>query len=248
MRVAPKLSLGRSLGVAMSVSESGGTLSDVAVLRWTGYGLAALSVAVFLAGPVWPDAPWTIVLLAMAVVSLVVVFRAPEAFEYEMSGGRWFNILVGAPTFLLGVRALDVQLENYTVPIAAALVGAAVLLVAGKVALSRSVMARPGSFQVIAFLMGAAIGYGALVTVDVAYDVAPPATFSSPVLDRYVTYTGRAHGGAIYHLRVAPFGARALSSLRVSYAVYDTHYPGGVVCLQEHSGGVGVPWVAVCGR
>jgi hypothetical protein len=233
----------------MSVSESGDALSDVAVLRWTGYGLAALSVAVFAVCVLQPGALWRSVLLAMAVVSLVVVFRAPQAFEtLGRSGRREFNLLVGAPTFLLGVLALDVQLENYAVPIAAALVGAAVLLVAGMVVLSRSGMASPPLFLPFAFLMGAAIGYGALVIVDVVYDVAPTATLSSPVLGRYVTYAARAHGAAIYHLRVAPFGARALSSLRVSYDVYATHYPGGVVCLLEHRGTVGVPWVAVCGR
>jgi hypothetical protein len=186
-----------------------------------------------------------IVLLAMAVISLVVVFRAPAAFEYEVGGGRWFNILVGAPTFLLCAITLRFRFEDYTVPVAAAAVGATVLLVAGKVALRQSVMARPGSFQVIALLMGAATGYGALGVLDVAYDAAPPATLSAPVLEKYETW-GPRHG-TDYYLRVGPFGPRkGAMSFRVSYPAYRAQNRGDEACILEHRGAVGVPWFEFC--
>jgi len=233
----------------MSVSESGGTLSDVAVLRWTGYGLAALSVAVSLVWLHWRDALWMIVLLAIAVVSLVVVLRAPEAFEsLTRGGGRGFNFLAGFPAFLPGLYCMGVKFEDYTVPEAGAVVGAVVLLVAGMVALSRSVMASPVWFMMFAVPMGAATGYSALTILDVAYDTAPPATLSVPVLGKAVTVTHGRGGSTTYHLRVAPFGARkGVSNLTVSYATYAAHSAGGMVCLQEHSGAFGVPWVVLCG-
>jgi hypothetical protein len=261
MPVAPELSLGRFRGVAMSASESGDALSDVAVLRWTGYGLAALSVVVFLACIVLRAPSLAIVLLAIAVVSLVVVFRAPEAFETLGPGRgkglnltipdsttRGFNLLVGAPTFLLGFFAMGAQFEDYTVPIAGALVGAIVLLVVGMVALSRSVMDSPIWFLMVAFVMGAIIGYSALAIVNALFDGSPPVTLSAPVLDGYVNYSTRAPREPIgYHLHIAPYGARRGASwLSVSHDVYAAHQPGSEVCLIEHRGAVGLPWVVPC--
>jgi len=245
----------------MSASESGDALSDVTVLRWTGYGLSALSVAVFLACIVLRAPFLAIVLLAIAVISLVVVFKAPEAFEtlglgrgnglnLKFSDGatRGFNLLAAVPTFLLGFFGLAAQFEDYTMPIAGALVGAVVLLVVGMVALSRSVMDSPVWFLMVAFVMGAIIGYNALAIVNALYDGSPPATLSAPVLDRSVNYSTRHPREPIgYSLRIAPFGAqRRASWLSVSYNVYAAHEPGSVVCLIEHRGAVGLPWAVPC--
>ena len=231
----------------MSVSESSGALSDVAVLRWTGYGLAAASVAVFVARLFQPGVLWTSVLLAMAVVSLVVVFQAPAAFETRTrGGGRGFNPLVGAPAFLLCAITFGVQVDDLTLPVAGAAIGAAVLLVTGMVALSRSGLASPMTFLIVAALMGAAAGYGALVAIDVDYDGAPPQTLTATVLDKYVTY-GR--HSTNYHLKVAPFGARrAESRLNVDRATYAALGSGSEACVLEHRGALGVSWVQLCGH
>jgi len=183
----------------------------------------------------------------MAVVSLVVVFRAPDAFEtWGRDGRRGFNLLVGAPTLLLCALAVHVQFEDYTVPIAVTLVGAMVLVVAGMVVLSRVVMDSPLFFLMFAFVMGAGLSSSALAVVDVMYDPMPPATLWAPVLDRYVTHSAR--GVRNGHLRIGPFGGQRGTDLTVSDGLYAAHPPGSVICMLEGHGGVGLRWTALCGR
>ncbi len=233
----------------MSVSESSDALPEVSTLRWVGYGLAGLGVAVFVARLMQPGSLWTSVLLIIAVFSLGIMLRAPEAFETRWrGGGRRLNPLVGVPAFLLFFVALTDQVDDITLPVAGAAVGAAVLLMASSRALGRPGLTSPLAFQIIAALLGAAIGYGALVALDVDYDGAPPAVLPVPVLDKYITTSRSAVG---YHLRVPAFGARrTVSSLKVDRPTYDALNPGAQVCVLEHRGALGLPWVTarLCDR
>lgn len=226
----------------MSVSESSGVLADVSALRWTGYGLAGLGAAAFVARMVQPGSLWTSVLLAIAALSLVVMIRAPEAFETRWrGGGRRFNPLVGAPAFLLFVIAMADQIDDLTLPVAGAAVGVALLLMASLRGLGRPGLTSPITYQIMMAVFGAMLGYGAIVALDVDYDGAPPAVLPVPVLEKYVTH-GR--NSTTYHLRVPPFGARqAASSLTVGRATYAALDPGGQVCVLEHPGALGLTWV-----
>jgi hypothetical protein len=233
----------------MSVSESSGELSEVSTLRWIGYGLAGLGVAVFLARLLQPGALWTSVLLICAVGSLGVAVRAPEAFETQWrGGGRRLNPLVGAPAFVLFIIALTDQVDDVTVPVAGAAVGAAAMLMASMRALGRLGLNSPLSFQIMAAVLGAAIGYGGMIALDVDFDGSPPAVLPVTVLDKYIT-TSR--NSVRYHLRVPAFGGRqAVSSLNVDRPTYDTLGPGAQVCVLEHRGAIGLPWVTarLCDR
>ena len=233
----------------MSVSQPGDLLPEVAAARWIGYGLAALGLAVFVARLVQPGALWTSVLLAIAVFCLAVMVRAPEAFETRWrGGGRRLNPLVGAPAFLLFFVALSDQVDDVTLPVAGAAVGAAVLLMASARALGRPGLTGPLAFQIISALLGAAIGYGAVVALDVDYDVSSPAVLPVSVLDKYIT-TSRS--SVSYHVRVPAFGARrTASSLKVDRSTYASLNPGAQVCVLEHRGAIGLPWVTarLCGR
>ena len=232
----------------MSVSQPGDLLPEVSTVRWIGYGLAGLGLAVFVARTVQPGALWTSALLAIAVFSLGIMVRAPEAFETRWrGGGRGLNPLVGAPAFLLFFAALSDQVDDLTLPVAGAAVGAALLLMASTRALGRPGLTSPLAFQIISALLGAAIGYGALVALDVDYDASPPAVVPVSVLDKYIT-TSR--NSVSYHLRVPAFGARrSVSSLKVDRSTYTALDPGAQVCVLEHHGAIGLPWVTarLCG-
>jgi hypothetical protein len=106
----------------------------------------------------------------------------------------------------------------------------------------------PLTYQITMAVLGAAVGYGAVVALDVDYDGSPPATLPVPVLDKYVT---RGRNSTTYHLRVPPFGARRRpSSVTVQYATYVALNPGDQACVLEHPGAIGVPWVTarLCDR
>jgi hypothetical protein len=226
----------------MSVSESNEALPEVSTFRWIGYGLAGLSVAVFLARVMQPGVLWTSVLLVIAVCSVGVTVRAPEAFETRWrGGGRRLNPLVCAPAFLLFMIALTDQIDDLTVPAAGAAVGAALMLMASMRALGRPGLTGPLAFQIAAALLGAAVGYGAIVALDVDFDISTPAVLPVTVLDKYIT-TSRSSVG--YHVRVPAFGGRrAVSSLKVDRATYTALNPGAQICVLEHRGAIGLAWV-----
>lgn len=227
----------------MSVTEpSGGVASEVSTLRWIGYGLAAVGTAAVLMRVIQPGPAWSAVLLIAAVGGLAVVVRFPEAFETRYRGGtRRLNVLVGAPAALLFLIAITDQVDDIALPVAGAAVGAAVLLMASMRALGRPGLASPLTYQITMAVLGAAAGYGALVALDVDYDGSRPAILAAPVLEKYVT-TSRS--SVSYHLRVPPFGNRkAVSSLKVDAATYRALKPGDMVCVLEHHGALGLPWV-----
>jgi hypothetical protein len=222
----------------MGVSEPDGVAPEAATLRWIGYGLAGAGTAAVLMRVVQPGPVWSAVLLIAAVAGLAVVARAPEAFETRYRGGaRRLNFMVGAPAAFLFFIGLGVQVDDLTLPVAGAAVGAAVLLMASMWALDR-----PLTYQIMMAVLGAAAGYGAVVAVDVDYDGSRPAVIAAPVLDKYVT-TSRS--SRHYHLRVPPFaGRKAVSSLTVDAATYRALKPGDTVCVLEHPGAIGLPWVS----
>jgi hypothetical protein len=226
----------------MSVSETGQVLPDVGTLRWIGYGLAGLGTAAVLMRLVQPGPLWSGVLLVAAVVGLAIVVRAPEAFETRYRGGaRRLNPLVGAPALFLFFIAITDQVDDLTLPVAGAAVGAAVLLMASMRGLDRPGLSSPLTYQIMTAVLGAAIGYGAVVALDVDYDGSPPAVLSEPVLAKYVT-TSRS--SVHYHLRVPPFaGRQGVSSLDVDGDTYRSLRPGDRVCVLEHHGAIGLPWV-----
>ena len=70
---------------------------------------------------------------------------------------------------------------------------------------------------------------------------------AAPVLDKYIT---RSRSSTTYHLQVPPFaGRRAPSTVTVPYAAYAALSPGDRVCIAEHRGAIGLPWVSarLCG-
>jgi hypothetical protein len=226
----------------MSVSEPSGVAPDVGTLRWIGYGLAAAGTAATLLRLFQPGPMWSGVLLITAIVGVAVVVRAPEAFETRWRGGaRRLNPLIGAPAYLLFVIALTDQVDDLTLPVAGAAVGAAVLLMISMRGLARPGLASPLTYQIMMAVLGAAVGYGAVVALDVDYDGSPPTVLTVPVLDKYVTH-GR--NSTTYHLRVPPFGGRrGASAVTVQYATYRALNPGDPVCVLEHKGAIGLPWV-----
>jgi hypothetical protein len=227
----------------MSVSQqSDGGLPEVWTYRLIGYGAAAVGTAALLMRAVQPGPLWTAVLLITAFASLAVVVRAPEAFEMRYRGGtRGINIMVGAPAAFLFFIGITDQIDDITLPVAGAAVGVAVMLMVSLRGLGRPGLSSPLTYQITIAVLGAAVGYGALVSLDVDYDGSPPAVLPVQVLDRYVTY-GR-HSTA-YHLRVPPFaGRKSASSLKVDAATYRSLQTGGWVCVLEHRGAIGLPWV-----
>jgi hypothetical protein len=234
----------------MSVSQGSDVgLPQVWTVRLIGYGAAALGVAATVMRLVQPGPLWSAVLLVTAVASLAAMVRAPEAFVTRYRGGRrGINILVGAPAAILFFIGITDQVDDITLPVAGAAVGVAVMLMVSMRGLGRPGLASPLTYQIVMAVLGAAAGYGALVALDVDYDGSPPAVLPVPVLDKYLTH-GRNSTG--YHLRVPPFADRkTVSSLNVDAATYRALQTGDQVCVLEHRGAIGLPWVTarLCNR
>jgi hypothetical protein len=234
----------------MSVSQpSDAGLPDVWTYRLIGYGAAAVGTAALIMRVVQPGPLWTALLLITAVASLAVVVRAPEAFVMGYRGGkRQINFIVGAPAAFLFFIGVTAQIDDITLPVAGAAVGVAAMLMVSMRGLDRPGLASPLAYQITMAVLGAAFGYGALVALDVDYDASPPAVLPVQVLDKYVTY-GR--NSTTYHLRVPPFADRkTVSSLKVDNAAYRSLKPGDQVCVLEHPGAIGLPWVTarLCDR
>src|SRR5689334_16992845 len=105
-------------GTPMSLSQPsdsppGDVWSDPGALRWIGWGLALAGLVATVMRLFQPGPLWSGVLLAAAVLGLVVIMRAPEAFETRWrSGGRGLNPMVGAPAILLFFIALTDQVDD----------------------------------------------------------------------------------------------------------------------------------------
>ena len=193
-----------------------------------------------------PGPLWSAVLLIAAVAALAGgPARQRRSRRRWRGGARRLNILVGAPAAFLFFIAITDQVDDITVPVAGAAVGAAVMLMISMRRLGRPGLSSPLTYQVVmAALLGAAIGYGGVVALDVDYDGAPPAVLPVQMLDKYVT-TSRS--STTYHLRVPPFAGRKTASSLNDGALYGATYaalkPGDVVCVLEHRGALGTPWV-----
>jgi hypothetical protein len=233
----------------MSVLQQGVALRGGSTVRWAGYALVVAGTAAALAKVFQPGPIWSTTVLVIAISALVVIAKAPEVFETTWRGGaRRLNPLIGAPAALLFLVELPAQVDAVTLPLAAAALGAAALLLVSIRGSSRPGLASPISFQITLTIFGAALGYGGVVAADVDYDRSPPAIVPVQVLDKFATH-GRS--STTYHLRVPPFASRkALSSLTVSYATYSALRPGDLVCVLEHRGAIGLPWVTarLCAR
>ena len=226
----------------MSVSESTDVLAQTSSLRWIGYGLAAAGAAATVMRLVQPGPLWTGVLLVTAVAGLSVVARTPEAFEIKWRGGdRKLNGLVGAPAYCLFFIGLAVQVDDFTLPVAGAAAGAALALMASMRGLGRPGLNSRVTDQVLMAVFGAMLGYGGVVALDVDYDRSAPVVVAAPVLEKWITH-GRS--STTYHMRLPPFGARrAGSSIVVDRDTYAALSPGEQVCVIEHRGAIGVPWI-----
>jgi hypothetical protein len=226
----------------MSLLQPSDAAPDVSTLRWTGYGLAAAGVVAGFMRLVQPGPLWTAITLVTAVATLAIMLRAPEAFETRWrSGNSGPNLLIGAPAAFLFFAALRDQIDDLTLPMAAAAADAAVLLIASTRVAYRPGVTRPVTFQVVAAVLGAALGFGAVVALDVDYDRSTPAVLPVQVLDKYETHS---RSSTTYHLRLPPFGTRkGSSSMVVTYADYRALKLGDPACVLEHRGAIGVPWI-----
>lgn len=234
----------------MSVSQqSDEGLPEVWTFRLIGYGAAAVGTAATVMRLIQPGPLWSAVLLVAALAALAAAVRAPEAFEIPYRGGRRrINFLVGAPAAFLFFIGITDQVDDITLPVAGAAVGAAAMLMVSMRGLGRPGLASPLTYQIVMAVLGAAVGYGGVVALDVDYDTSPPAILSEPVLGKYTTSS---RSGLRYHLRVPPFADRkAISSLNVDAAAYGSLQTGDRVCVLEHRGAIGLPWVTarLCDR
>jgi hypothetical protein len=232
----------------MSLSQTGESWVEGDALRWIGYGFGVAGVAAAIMRAFQPGPLWTSLLLLSAAVTLGVMVRAPETFEILYRGGkRGPNLLVGAPSAFLFFSGLGQQVDDVSFPVAGAAVAAAVLLVATTRVMDRPGLMAPLTFQIMAALLAAGLGYGAVVALDVDYDLSMPTVLPLQVLGKYA----QGSRSTTYHLRVPPFGDRpAQSSVTVKYGAYAALHPGDVVCVLEHRGAIGLPWISarLCDR
>jgi hypothetical protein len=156
------------------------------------------------------------------------------------------NVAAGLymPGFVLLLRAVDdVGVLDWQRTLIYGVLAAVVLCWA---ALMSDATLRTHRASVLAlFALSCAYGYGAVVLGNAGLDRAPGTEYRVAVLGRHVSRGSRS---TTYYLSLAPWGPRREpKDVSVSRALYDRTPSGGVVCVRQGPGALGISWYVVDG-
>ncbi|MFI4936567.1 MAG: hypothetical protein ACHP7N_18325 [Caulobacterales bacterium] len=225
----------------MSIVEEGAASVDPGLVRWTGYGLAALGLGLGFLDLFRPDTLTAAALLAVPPIVLALALYMPTTFEVanRRGSGRGLNPLLGAPLLGLFIVAVEQDLIDPDWLMIPAAIFAAVSLALGFTAVKRPGLAGPMTLLVFTAIFGGLYGYSAVRLADVQFDPSAGSVIQAPVLSKYETH-GKSTG---YHLRLGPWGpTTAPSSVQVSSSTYAALNEGDNVCMTLHPGALTLPW------
>ncbi|MBS0408600.1 MAG: hypothetical protein JSR86_01700 [Proteobacteria bacterium] len=94
--------------------------------------------------------------------------------------------------------------------------------------------------------LGAAVGVGLFAAADLATEAEPARDFRPVVIEQDISSSSRS--GPHYYLTLSAWSDQPRGErFTVSQAVYYQTPVGGVVCLERHTGGLGVDWFELNG-
>lgn len=221
--------------------------------RWLGYGAAGVAtVAAFMvafahAGPATDIL--TILSVTAAILVVVAIVAAPEAFEhsYPRYNGRMINLALIIPATALLMVSLNTPLAHPEAGLLVAAGGAALALLVGIWGPMRPAVQNPPVMLGFLVFYGAMAGFGGALMIDTRLDHARGAPFQALVVKREISF-GR-YGDATYYVRVGPGGPlAAVTSMVVPYGAYQALREGGPACVTQHPGTLALAWssVAAC--
>lgn len=230
----------------MSIVESAGRV-DPRLLKWGGYGLAALGATAVGWAAFAPGQTPALAAIVAPLASFAAPLASPALFEVKSrrSGRRGFNPLVVTPAVCLFILAVMADLTQFTGPLLAAALGAAAGASAGWIAGTRPGVAGPIQLTIALAVAGGLYGYGAFALANVRFDASPGRVLQVVVSGKHVS-RGKSTS---YLLELPPWGPRpSPSSVSVRRSLYDAAQPGEPVCIALHPGALQVPWytVALC--
>jgi len=232
----------------MSIVDDAKTSLDPSLIRWGGYGLAAVGVAAVAYAWWRPGMLTTALALVLALAPVGIGAAYPQLFEVNYRGGRGFNPIVGFAALVLLLLALSLHLVDARPPWIAAFVVGAALGAATWAAAQAPGLVSPIQALLSVAIIGGVYGYGAYAVADVRFDPSPGTAYQAAIVGKN---TSTSRSSTYYHLSLAPWGpvTAAASSVTVSKSVYDALQPGDPVCLTLHPGAMGTGWydVALCG-
>jgi hypothetical protein len=229
----------------MSIVDEARSPPDPNLIRWTGYGLAALGVVAAGFAALAPSPLTAAVGIALPIAPVAVALISPALFEVNV--GRWrrsqgFNPLVCAPAFALFLAGIVNDLTDMSLPAIAGAAGAVAGLAAGVYGAAKPGLAAPITLVVTLAVAGGFYGAGAFIVADVRFDNSPARVYEVAVADKHISQ-GRS---TTYYLDLPPWGPRPGSSqVSVSRDFYDATEPGDPVCIGLHPGDLGTPWYVV---
>jgi hypothetical protein len=218
--------------------------------RWLAYGAAGVAtaaafMAAFARTGLIADV-LTILSVTAAVLVVVGIVAAPEAFEhsYPRYKGRMINLALIIPATALLMVSLNTPLAHPEAAWLVAAGGAALALLAGIWAPTRPALQSPQVMLGFLVFYGAMAGFGGALMIDTRLDHAPGAPFQAPVVKREISF-GR-YGDATYYVRVGPGGPlAAVTLMAVPSDTYQALREGGPACITQHPGTIGLAWYSV---
>jgi hypothetical protein len=204
-------------------------------------GFLAVSIAIAIWVWFWP-VPYALAVcaaLALPLVALGLVWWSKGALVLTATAAEprpSVGIGLGCGA-VLALQAMEIGTDNWQV---AAMLGLAVAVALGGV-----VYALQTRWKVVGakawplLLFPLAYGWGAVMTIDKAADLAPPKRYVVTVEKMWVS-----HGKSTsWHVTVSPWGEhRAPDDMTVSHDLYAQLNTDGAACVDLHPGGLGIAW------
>jgi len=230
----------------ISDAETGAIVSPS--IRWTGFGLAALGMALTLYDVFKPGPLPAAGLLILPLVVLALVLYAPASFEIRArSGRRVVNGVLILPFMGLLLTNLQHAQVNPWWPLGPAVFAAAAVLITAWKLKDLPGLASPWMMLGFVTFCAGLYGYGAVAIADIQFDTSPGAVIQVQVLGKH-SYSGKSR---TYYLDLPPWGARTQpGAVQVSWSTYQALNVGDNACVLMHPGTLTLPWytIGVCGQ
>lgn len=182
--------------------------------------------------------------LVLPALALVLLFLLPNAFDAtsRRTGRPYLDLAPLVGGLFLFAFATSAGVYDWRAAAAPAALAALLLALLGAALVAPRVRIALPLVALYCATAGAAYGYGALILADVRLDHAPPQVFETRVADRWISY-GRHRS---YHLRLDPFGPRALGvTASVSAGLYNATQVGDTICAADHPGLLRLAWWSI---
>ena len=228
------------------ISQPDASPADLSTIRWLGYAFAAVAtlgpLLAVISPPGLPAALLAVLAVMLPLFTLLIVVRAPAAFEVATPRlkRRTVNFLMLFPALILTAVTIPTHLVNPQMALLMAAAGAVLALLVALWTPERGNLANPGGFLLFLILFGAGWGWGAPALLNRQLDRSTGTVYHAQVTASGV---GWGRGGAYYHVTLAPWGPVAKeATVNVSKQTYEALTASPEACVTLYPGALGMAW------